>query len=128
GLAKRLESAFRQHGFQFRVYQFLLKSTHEQIPHGSYDNPVVKQAIDDRAAYFDKKSAELYSLRICYVILCEGFRYQAKLGSTLQKLVSEPKQAVEELKGYLGSRKQTVLISDAIEKQHRVLLHQIRSF
>jgi len=128
GLAKRLESALRLLGTQFRVYQFLFKSRHEQIPHGSYSNPVVKQAIDDRAAYFDKKSAELYSLRICYVILCEGFRYQAKLGRTVQKFVSEPKQAIEELKGYLGSKKQTVLISDALEKQHRVLLHQIRSF
>ena len=55
GLAKRLESALRLLGPQFRVYQFLFKSTHEQIPRGSYDNPVVKQAIDDRAAYFDKK-------------------------------------------------------------------------
>ena len=128
GLAKRLESALRLLGTQFRVYQFLFKSRHEQIPHGSYSNPVVKQAIDDRAAYFDKKSAELYSLRICYVILCEGFRYQARLGRTLQSLASEPKQAVEELKGYLSSKKQTVLVADAIEKQHRVLLHQIRSF
>jgi len=50
GLAKRLESALRLLGTQFRVYQFLFKSRHEQIPHGSYSNPVVKQAIDDRAA------------------------------------------------------------------------------
>jgi type IV secretion system protein VirB4 len=55
-LAKRLESSLRLLGTQFRVYQFLFKSRHEQIPHGSYDNPVVKQAIDDRAAYFGHSS------------------------------------------------------------------------
>src|SRR5206468_2690340 len=37
GLAKRLESALRLLGTQFRVYQFLFKSAHEQIPHGSYN-------------------------------------------------------------------------------------------
>jgi type IV secretory pathway VirB4 component len=34
GLTKRLESAFRLLGPQFRVYQFLFKSSGETIPHG----------------------------------------------------------------------------------------------
>src|SRR5438270_7927708 len=45
GLAKRLESALRLLGPQFRVYQFLFKSSGEIIPHGTYDDPVVKQAV-----------------------------------------------------------------------------------
>src|SRR5437764_14775029 len=77
GLTKRLESALRLLGPQFRVYQLLFKSSRETIPHGTYDNPVVRQAVDDRMAYFDKKADELYSLRIYYVILFEGARHQA---------------------------------------------------
>ena len=84
-LAKRLESALRLLGTQFRVYQFLFKSSDETIPHGSYDNPVVKQAVDDRTAYFEKKSAELYSLQIYYVIFCEGFRVSCQIGQNARR-------------------------------------------
>jgi len=44
-LTKRLESALRLLGPQFRVYQLLFKSSGETIPHGVYDNPVVKQRL-----------------------------------------------------------------------------------
>ena len=126
-LTKRLESALRLLGSQFRAYQLLFKSSGETIPHGTYDNSVVRQAVDDRAAYFEKKAGQLYSLRIYYAILYEGGRHQTKLGSSLQRIASEPKDAVEELKGFLSSKKQTLLIGSVIEKQHRMLLHQVRS-
>src|SRR5258708_5784813 len=126
-LTKRLESALRLLGPQFRVYQLLFKSSRETIPHGTYDNPVVKQAVEDRMAYFDKKAGELYALRIYYVILYEGARHQAKLGRSVLRLVSEPEQGLKELKGFLSSKKETILIGSAIERQHRLLLHQVRS-
>jgi type IV secretion/conjugal transfer VirB4 family ATPase len=126
-LTKRLESALRLLGPQFRVYQLLFKSSGETIPHGAYDNPVVRQAVNDRTAFFEKKAGDLYSLRIYYVILYEGAKHQAKLTRSLLRLTSDPKEAVEELKGFLSSKKQTVLIDSAIEKQHRLLLHQVRS-
>src|SRR6266851_7296191 len=88
GLTKRLESALRLLGPQFRVYQLLFKSSGETIPHGAYDNPVVRQAVDDRTAFFEKKAGELYSLRVYYVILYEGAKHQAKLSRSLLKLTS----------------------------------------
>jgi type IV secretion system protein TrbE len=127
GLTKRLESALRLLGSQFRVYQVLFKSSGETIPHGTYDNPVVRQAVDDRAAYFEKKAGQLYSLRTYYVILHEGATHQAKLGKSIQRMASAPKEAVEEFQGFFSSKKQTLLIVSAIEKQHRMLLHQVRS-
>jgi type IV secretion/conjugal transfer VirB4 family ATPase len=127
GLTKRLESALRLLGSQFRLYQLLFKSNRETIPHEAYENPVVKQAVDERIAYFEKKAGELYSMRIYYVILYEGGRHQAKLSRSLGRLASEPKQAFEELKGFFSSKKQTVLIGSAVEKQHRMLLHQTHS-
>lgn len=126
-LTKRLESALRLLGPQFRVYQFLLKSSGETIPHSKHENPVVKQAVDDRIAYFGKKASELYSLQIYYVILYEGARHRAKLSGSLLRIVSNPHHGIDELKGFFSSRKQTVLIGSAIEKQHRLLLHQVRN-
>lgn len=58
-LTKRLESALRLLGSQFRVYQLLFKSSGETIPHVSYENPVVRQAVDERIEYFEKKADNL---------------------------------------------------------------------
>jgi type IV secretion system protein VirB4 len=127
GLTKRLESAFRLLGPQFRVYQFLFKSSGETIPHGDYDNPVVQQAVDERTAYFETKASQLYSLRIYYVILYEGSKYHASLTRTLQNLASDPKKAISELQGFFSGSKQTLLIGSAIEKQQRLLLLQVRN-
>src|SRR5947209_6189778 len=126
-LTKRLESALRLLGPQFRVYQFLFKSGGETIPHSNHENPVVKQAVEDRIAFFDRKASELYSLQIYYIILYEGARHRAKLSGSLLRIASNPSHGIEELKGFFSSRKQTVLIGSAIEKQHRLLLHQVRS-
>jgi type IV secretory pathway VirB4 component len=126
-LTKRLESALRLLGSPFRVYQFLFKSNGETIPHIGYENPVVKQAVDERIEYFEKKAGDLYSLRIYYAVLYEGAKHHAKLSRSIQTLASDPKQGIEELKGFFSTRKQTVLIGSAIEKQHRLLLHQVRS-
>jgi type IV secretion system protein VirB4 len=127
-LTKRLESALRLLGSQFRVYQFLFKVGNETIPFETYENRIVKQAVEDRIAYFRNRASELYSLQIYYVILYEGAKHRSKLSATVAKLANEPKQGLEELKGFLSSKKETVLIGSAIEKQHRMLLHQVRSF
>jgi type IV secretory pathway VirB4 component len=114
GLTKRLESALRLLGPQFRLYQFLFKSSGETIPHGDYDNPVVKQAVDERSAYFETRASQLYSLRIYYVILYEGSKYHASLTRTLQNLATDPTKVVRELQGFFSSSKQTILIGSAI--------------
>lgn len=62
------------------------------------------------------------------MILYEGAKHRAKLSASLMKLATEPKQGLEEVKGFLNSKKETILIGSAIEKQHRLLLHQVRSF
>src|SRR5215472_1752532 len=127
-LTKRLESALRLLGSQFRVYQLLFKAGNETIPFEIYENRVVKQAVEDRIAYFKNRASELYSLQIYFVILYEGAKHRAKLSASLVKLATEPKQGLEELRGFIGSKKETVLIGSAIERQHRLLLHQVRSF
>ncbi|HEX5234502.1 MAG TPA: DUF87 domain-containing protein [Silvibacterium sp.] len=127
-LTKRLESALRLLGSQFRVYQFLFKAGNETIPFEAYENPVVKQAVEDRIAYFRGKASELYSLQIYFVILYEGAKHRTKLSGSLMTLASEPTRGLEELKAFLSSEKETVLIGGEIEKQYLLLLHQVGSF
>src|SRR5579864_3033503 len=43
--ARRFEGAVRALDERFRVYQYLLKRDHPDIPHQHYENPVVEQAI-----------------------------------------------------------------------------------
>jgi len=103
-LTKRLESAFRIFDERCRVYQYLFKANGEQIPYQTYGSPVVDAAIESRIEFLRGKAGSLYSLRIYFVILFEGFRYKQALVSTLAKLGSEPREAWRELKACLSRR------------------------
>jgi type IV secretory pathway VirB4 component len=127
-LTKRLESAFKIFDEKCRVYQYLFKRNHAEIPHQSYDNPIVHGAIRNRIEYLDGKADEIYSLKIYYVILFEGFRYQQRLLTTLGKFASEPRQALKELPGFLSTKKQLVLIDTEVEKARTTLTTKVRNF
>lgn len=127
-LTKRLESAFRIFDEQCRVYQYLFKRNHEQIPYQTYGSPVIDAAIESRIAFLRGKAESLYSLRIYFVILFEGFRYKQALVSSMAKLGSEPREAWREIKAYLSRRNQVVLIDFEIEKAHATVLGKAHNF
>ena len=78
------------------------------IPDSEYDNPVVRQAVDDRTVCFERKAGELCSLRIYYVILYEGTAHHRSITGAIARLVSEPKKGPEGLRGFLSGEKQTL--------------------
>jgi type IV secretion/conjugal transfer VirB4 family ATPase len=127
-LTKRLESAFRIFDERCRVYQYLFKANGEQIPYQTYGSPVVDTAIENRIAFLKGKAESLYSLRIYFVILFEGFRYKQALASSISKLGSEPREAWIELKAYLSRRNQVVLIDSEIERASAAVLSKARNF
>src|SRR6266705_2198158 len=71
-----------------RVYQYLFKRNRENIPFKTYQNPIVNAAIRNRIEYLKTKAESLYSFQICYVVLCEGFRYNVSILNSLAKIVS----------------------------------------
>src|SRR5229473_6582773 len=97
-LTKRLSAAFRIFDEKCRVYQYLFKRNHENIPFKTYRNPVVNAAIQNRMAYLNCKADSLYSFQICYVVLYEGFRFKTSILASLAKLASEPAKALAELR------------------------------
>jgi type IV secretion/conjugal transfer VirB4 family ATPase len=127
-LTKRLESALKIFDEKCRVYQYLFKRNGAEIPSQTYGDQVVDAAIRNRVEYLHSKADEIYSLKIYYVILFEGFRYQHRLFSTLGKLTSEPAQAFREIAAVASTKKQVVLIDSEIEKARAVVLAKARAF
>ena len=89
-LTKRLESALRLFDENYRVYQFLFKRNRQAIPRSFCGKPVVDAAIRDRVAYFEEKSASLFSLSIYFVILCPALAARRSLVGTLLEFPGHP--------------------------------------
>jgi type IV secretion/conjugal transfer VirB4 family ATPase len=127
-LTKRLESAFRLFGSNFRVCQYLFKRNHETIPHKNYANPVVNAAIENRIRYFEHKADNLYSLQIYYVILFDCCRHKQAFLNSIADFPKNPRKALDEIRAALSSRKQVVLLDAELSKALATLHRKVRSF
>jgi type IV secretion/conjugal transfer VirB4 family ATPase len=127
-LTRRLTAAFRIFDEKCHVYQYLFKRNRENIPFKTYSNPVVNAAIQNRIAFLNGKANSLYSLQVYYVVLFQGFRYEASIASSFAKLSSEPRQAVSDVLALLSTRKQTLLIDSELERGKIALRTKARSF
>src|ERR1700683_3586379 len=127
-LTKRLESALKLFGDDYRVYQYLFKRNNETIPYKLYGNPVVNAAIQNRIAYLASKADTLFSLSVYYVVLYHGFQTSAKLGSALAELPKNPKKAVADLRAHFSGQKQVVVLGQHVGNAQAALLQKARSF
>ena len=127
-LTRRLTAAFRIFDEKCRVYQYLFKRNRQNIPFKTYQNPIVNAAIQNRIEYLKSKTESLYSFQICYVVLYEGFRYNASILRSLAKLPSRPGEAVHELQAFLSNHKQFVLIDSGLAVALAALRAKARSF
>lgn len=125
---KRLESAFKIFDEKCRVYQYLFKRNGEKIACGTYDNPVVNTAIQNRAAFLRGKADNLYSLGIYYVVLMEGPETRRAVLGTLAEAPKDPKRAWKEFRGLLSTRKQVVLLDTEIMRIERLLKQKADNF
>ena len=131
GATKRLEAAFKLFGPEFRVYQYLFKSHFEPEVERVYADPVVQQAESERARYFAQKSAEMFSIRIFYVLLYQGTSHVTKMTFTkaLGSFVSQgPKAGTKNLKTLFSAKREIVLIEAEIDQAATILLRQATSF
>lgn len=127
-LTHRLTAAFRMFDEKCRIYQYLFKRNRENIPFRTYQNPIVNSAIQNRIAYLKTKADSLYSFRIYYVVLYEGFRYKTSILKSLGKLASQPGEAISELRAFLSNRNQVVLIENGFDAAWLALRAKARSF
>jgi type IV secretion/conjugal transfer VirB4 family ATPase len=95
-VARRFEKSLRTLDERFRVYQYLLKRSHPELPAKAYNNPVLQQAIASRAHYLKERAARLYSLEIFFVIVYGGWRPAEDWRSRLARWATQPRTAVRE--------------------------------
>src|SRR5258708_34323555 len=105
-MTKRLESALKLFGDDYRVYQYLFKHNNQTIPYKLYGNPVVDAAIQNRIAYLGSKADTLFSLSICYVILHQGPHAPPSLANTLAPLSQQPRHTLSALCSSFLAKKQ----------------------
>jgi type IV secretory pathway VirB4 component len=69
---KRLEAALRSLDDRTRLYQILFRHNQPEIAHAEYNDPLVRAAVEQRAAFLKAKSDRLYSIEIFWVVMIDG--------------------------------------------------------
>ena len=121
-IARRFEAALRSLDERFRVYQYLVKCDHAELPHGHYENPVVERAISDRIAFLNAKSNDLYALEIFFVLMYEGW-HRSSMAAGLGNLKA-PHAA---LRDSLSSRKILNVAEADLERARELLAKKPRA-
>jgi type IV secretion system protein VirB4 len=108
-IARRFEAALRTFDEHFRLYQYVIKRDHAEIPSGAYANPVVRQATETRIAFLQEHPENLYTVELYFALVYEGLK-SGKASSTLSTLLQNP---ISGLRQVLSSeRRITVLEAD----------------
>lgn len=125
---KRLESAVKLFDEKYRVYQYLFKRNQPPVPYQTYQNPVVNAAIENRVAFLRSKGESLYGLEIYYVILMEGLRSKRAFLETLAKAGDDPLRAWRQLRGFLSTEKEVLLLDGEFGRATAALNQKASSF
>jgi hypothetical protein len=128
GLTKRLESALRLFDENYRVYQLLFKRNRQAIPHSLCGKPVVDAAIRERIAYFAGKSDTLFSLSICYVVLCPALAARRALTGTVLEFPDNPRKSLADLRARFSTQASVRLDGREIALAESALLQKVESF
>jgi len=124
---KRLEAAFRALNERTRLYQILFKRNRPAIPSGSYDNPLVRAAVEQRAAFLESKADRLFSIEIFWVLMVESSHAKTGLFDALSQLPANPRGSLRELQSLFASNGKRTLIHEQIEHDRLVLERKIQS-
>jgi type IV secretion/conjugal transfer VirB4 family ATPase len=124
-IARRFEGAVRALDERFRIYQYLLKRDHAEIPHRHYENAVVEQAISNRIEFLKAKSNELYTLDIFLVLMYEGWHHGSTPSGRLRDVVTRPQLAIREL---LSANKTLTVAGDDLDRARELMANKAASF
>jgi type IV secretion/conjugal transfer VirB4 family ATPase len=124
-VARRFEAAMPTFDERFRVYQYLIKTDNPPLPHGDSENPVVREAVNNRMAFLRQKADQLYSLDTFFVVAFEGCALANGSRPTLSQLVANPGAA---LRGAFSSEKKIADIRAEIDRGRELLAQKVASF
>jgi type IV secretory pathway VirB4 component len=124
---KRLEAALRSLDDKTRLYQVLFKHNHPEIAHATYDDPLVRAAVEQRAAFLKEKSDRLYSIEIYWVVMIDGSYRKAGLLNALAQLPKDPRSSLRDLRALFSGDKTRTLLYDQIERDRVRLQQKVQS-
>lgn len=124
---KRLEAAFRSLDDKCRLYQILFKHNHPVIPHAEYENPLVRAAVEQRAAFLKSKSDRLYSIEIFWVVMVDGSYQKTGLLHALSQLPKDPRSSLRDLRALFSANKERSLLYEQIERDRLRLQQKVNS-
>ncbi|HEX4020769.1 MAG TPA: DUF87 domain-containing protein [Acidobacteriaceae bacterium] len=122
-MVKRLEAALRSLDDRTRLYQILFRCNRPEIPHSEYENPLVRAAVEQRAAFLQSKADRLYSIEIFWVVMIDGSYQKTGLLHALSQLPKQPRSSLRDLRSLFSGNKERTLIYRQIERD-RLRLQQ----
>ncbi len=126
-VVRRLEAMFRTLDDGSRLYQFLFKRNRPAIPHAEYENPLVRAAVEQRAAFLSSKSDRLYSIEIDWVVMIDGSYQKTGLLNALAALPKHPRSSLRDLRALFSGSKERTLIYERIERDRLRLQQKVQS-
>ncbi len=110
-----------------RLYQILFKRNHPAIPHAEYDNPLVRAAVEQRAAFLQSKADRLYSIEMYWVVMIDGSYAKTGLLHALAALPKRPRSSLRDLCALFSGNKERTLLYEQIERDRLRLQQKVQS-
>ncbi|WP_260705125.1 VirB4 family type IV secretion system protein [Edaphobacter flagellatus] len=124
---KRLEAALRSLDEKCRLYQILFKHNRPEIPHAEYENPLVRAAVEQRAAFLQSRADRLYSIEVYWAVMIDGSYAKTGLLHALAQMPKQPAASLRDLRGLFSGNKERTLIYEQIERDRLRLQQKVRS-
>jgi type IV secretory pathway VirB4 component len=124
---KRLEAALRSLDDRTRLYQILFKHNRPEIARAEYYDPLVRAAVEQRAAFLKAKSDRLYSIEIFWVVMIDGSYRMTGLLHALARLPKQPRSSLRDLHASFSSNKERTLLFEQVERDRLRLQQKVNS-
>jgi type IV secretion system protein TrbE len=124
---KRLEAALLSLDDRARLYQILFRHNQPEIPHAEYDDPLVRVAVEQRAAFLKAKSDRLYSIEIFWVVMIDGSYRKTGLLHALARLPKQPRSSLRDLHALFSGNKERTLLYEQIVRDRLRLQQKVQS-
>ena len=108
---------------RFRVYQHLIKRIIPPLVPGHCDNPVAREAIEQRAAFLNERRRGLYELSLYLTVVYEP-RTSFSTSTPLRNIWRSPSMA---LRNWLSTRRTLELVDSELSRAIETLHHQARA-
>ena len=124
---KRLEAALRSLDDRTRLYQVLFRHNRPTISHTEYANPLVRAAVEQRAAFLNAKADRLYSVEIFWIVMVDGSYAKASLVRALSQLPKSPRSSFRDLHALFSGSRERMLLHEQIERDRMRLEQKVQS-